>query len=410
MLTTALKLQLDDLTDLGRLYLQSKHPLDTVLGRDLLLCASRAGSSSATVFLVHSARKLGVLNTFELTKPKALLKKLVQSETASVQALVLQGILYQDQKLDIEAAALFKKAIAQPRQDKYAHEAWWVKPLERIGLDLAVKDPNLDSSRPEDLELDVAQAHMHLSTLQYDSLNEPSAALENLKVAALEYDDPAAYFLLAGTFRKFSYEWLEHMRKAAASGHSSAMEYIAELHGYSEEDLENIVDDEKVRDWVLNNPLFDHPDVRAFYNISSDRKKCRTIWRYSWASDWHMAAMPRAEKGHKTANYSVAKLYWSISDIREELASPLDLVRKTRVLAVDHMKAVLQIKGVGNEFKKKSELVWKDMLQEPTGQEAEAIWKHWTSQKCPITVEWLFRFLKSINHVPAGTWKPGKKN
>lgn len=413
----ALNVDLDDITDVGPLYIQSKHPADKLLGRNLLLCASRAGSLSATIFLVYTANRQKSLHAVELVKPKAHLKSSVQSGTTNVQALVLQGLLYRDQKLYKEAASCFKKAIAVPEQDKDADETRLSKILRWIGFDLDTKDPNLDQRRPQDFALDHVEAYIQLATLPRSSDAKANQdAIENLKIAALKYDEPRAYFHLtrAGT-TIYTYEWLLYMLKAAASGYGSAMENIAELLSFSEKDLEIKVPDRKVRDWVLNSPVYDQTFQKWSLNglhRGFGWKQDRTIERYKWAIVWHLAAEGRAEDSNKLVNYAVSKLQWAIADLLEETGMPLSTIRRWRVHSMSFTKGLQQSRNVDTELRKESEVIFRQMEQSSKGQEAQEIYDHWVREGCrdgELDEEWIGHFLEAIDDVPAGAWRRNKR-
>lgn len=414
---TALGYELDELTDVGTLYLSSRHPADQLLGRNLLLCASRAGSLSATIFLVHSAHRKKDLKAAELVKPMAHLKKAVQSKTTNVQALVLQGILYEEQKLYKEAASCFSEAIAVPHQDK--DDSSLVKFLRWIGLDLDTKDPNLDKRRPQDLALDHVEAHIQLGMLYNEgkiggagAKNFENAA-DNYRIAALEYDDPSAYYTLARKYEKeYSYGWLLHMLKAAASGYGAAMEEIAELLGFPEEIVMSRVTDQRVRDWVLNNPVYwpslkDYRPKSLLYS-SGDPKKHRTMQRLRWALEWYEAAQPRAKEDNKLSLFASADLQWRMADLMQDMNMSLRVVRFWRAHALTHKRGLGMEKKVNAELKKHAEYEFRKMEQSPMHREAREILDYWTRNRPDMDEVWLMDFLKDIDDVPAGTWRPNK--
>lgn len=405
--SAALGVELDKLTDVGALYLKSKHPTDRLLGRNLLLCASRAGSLSATIFLVYSAHIQGALKAVQLVKPKTHLKSSVQAGATSVQALVLQGKLYLDQKLYKEAASCFEKAIAVARQCKDNDDTRLDKFLRWIGFDMGTNDPNLDKRRPQDLGLDHVEAHIQLAILRGNH-KIGGDGIANLRIAALKYDDPMAYYMLACRDSiQFSYKWLQYMLKAAASGYRSAMEEVADLLGFEEEDLEKMVPDKRVRDWVLHNPVYwtasKHVESPSspFYN-SGDPKNQRILRRYDWALAWQKAAAARAQDIN-LAYFNIALIQWAKANKMQEMKLPLRLVRLWRVLSLGHTKALKKARKVEMELKKYSEIEFRLREQHPMYREAADL------LDCRIrksaSIEWLFKFLESIDDVPAGTWR-----
>jgi hypothetical protein len=374
------------------------------------MCASRAASPSATIFLVNAARKQNSLTAPELVKPQAHLKQLIQSNSTNVQALVLQGMLYQNQGKNSLAASLFKQAIAQPHKNTDPDENLPKRLARFIGFELENSDPNLDPRRPEDLELDVVQAHMQLSILQFTE-HDDEAALENLKVAALKYDEPVAYFLLAERADQYSLEWLEYTRKAAASGYSSSMEDMGVIHSWSEEDLKQNVKDERVRDWILNNPLFGTEGWITSLTAAlskSQQKNLRTVKRYEWAVDWHVAADQRAHDRHKWAPYRVARLQWAMADLKQHIGqAPIWQLRYERVVCLKNMHYLEITKGVDPALKSEVEVVLRDILKDAMGREARALNIHWHNQGRTFQNDgnWLKDFLKSIDNVPIGKWR-----
>jgi hypothetical protein len=401
---------IEDLTGLGALLLQSKNPVERLLGRDILLSASRAGSHSATIFLVNAARKQNTLTTKELIKPQAQLKQIVKSGSASVQALVLQGMLYHQQRAYTLAASLFEQAIAMPQKSTKEHLSTRIGRF--IGLDLENQDPNLDPRRPEELELDVVQAYVQLSGLQYGNHipSKKDEALENMKVAALKYDDPVAYYQLAETVEKYSLKWLEYTRKAAASGYSVAMEDIGAIYAMKEEELKTTITDERVLDWVLNNPLFSVPMPTGIKSTISNKEKLRTVQRYTWAKEWYIAAGRRAITAMEAARH-VAMIEWNIADLHQSMGHELWNVRLWRICARERLRFAVLSKGGDVDTKYKGEVVLKDTLKEPMGRETAELHSFWRSQKIPHCNDqkWLESFLKTIDEVPAGTWKKEEK-
>jgi len=407
---TGFNVDIEDLTGLGALLLQSKNPLERLLGRNILLSASRAGSHSATIFLVNAARKQNTLTTQELIKPQAQLKQIVKSGSASVQALVLQGMLYHQQRAYTLAASLFEQAIAMPQ--KSTKEDLLTRIGRFIGLDLENQDPNLDPRRPEELELDVVQAYVQLSGVQYGNHipSKKDEALENMKVAALKYDDPVAYYQLAETVEKYSLNWLEYTRKAAASGYSVAMEDMGAIHAMKEEELRTTITDERVLDWVLNNPLFSVPMPNGIKSTTSNKDKLRTVQRYTWAIEWYMAAGERANKAMEAARH-LAMIEWNIADLHQSMGYELLDVRLRRIRARHRLQFAILAKGGDVDTKYKGEVILKNILKEPMGRETAELHEFWQSQKEPhcIDREWLISFLKTIDEVPAGTWKRREK-
>ncbi|KAE9990940.1 hypothetical protein Vi05172_g8451 [Venturia inaequalis] len=427
-LCSALGVELDKLTDVGTLYLQSKHPADRLLGRNLLLSASRAGSLAATIFLVYSAHSQQSLNAAELVKPRIHLKSSVQAGTTNVQALVLQGILYRDRKLYKEAASCFEKAIALAGR-KDTDDSRFVKFLRWIGLDIGFQDPNLDKRRPQDLALDQVEAHIQLATLQ-NNHQIGGEGSENLKIAALEYDDPRAYYMLASVNDQYSYEWLQYMMKAAASGYGSAMEEIADLLGFSEEELKKLVPDQRVQDWVLESPvhwprLGDHfhwPGSSYFsgctyqdipHRLTRYRWAVRTLRRCDWAVKWHEAASVRAQKNSRLDNFNYAMLYWRMADILEEIKRPLHLVRYYRASSLANARHLERSRKVDKELKKFSEVEFRLFEQHHMYREAAEILDRWMAEgprvEASMNISWLLGMLRSIDRVPAGTWRWNRK-
>merc|ERR1712115_678568 len=102
----------------------------------------------------------------------------------------------------------------------------------------------------KDIELDVVAAHIGLARIQlyHSQPIQREDGVKNLEIAALEYDDPMAFFELARHLetvareqskddiahrqdtdpldhewmRLVSHEWLEYITKAAVSGHAIA--------------------------------------------------------------------------------------------------------------------------------------------------------------------------------------------
>ncbi|TID15205.1 Structure-specific endonuclease subunit SLX1 [Venturia nashicola] len=411
-LCSVLGVKLDDLTDVGSFYLRSKHPDDRLLGQNLLLCASRAGSLSATIFLVFSARNQDSLNAGRFSEPRTHLKSSVQAGTTNIQAWVLQGKLYQDQERYKEAASCFEKAISLANQCKDADDTWMVKFLRWIGFDVGIKDPNLET-RPQDVALDHVEAYIQLATLQNNHKIDGDGK-KTMKVAALKYDDPKAYFSLAGyQTEKYSYEWLQYMLKAAASGYGSAMEEIADLLSRSEEELEEMVSNQRVRDWVLQSPVYWPMFAESFgpsspLETSEGGEKRRTLERYRWALAWLTAASERAHENNGFENYLFATLQWKLGELTQELKLPLRSVREWLVNGLSHARTLEKSRKVDQELRKWSEIDFREMQKHSMYQEAAEILDYWISEGS-MDISWLRVFLEAIENVPAGTWRSDKK-
>ncbi|QDS74932.1 hypothetical protein FKW77_004360 [Venturia effusa] len=403
-LCSALHVELDELTDLGQIYLQTKHPADKLLGRNLLRCASRAGSLSATIFLVYSARMQNQLHASELVKPRLHLKSVVESGTTNVQALVLQGLLYKDLKSDEKAVSCFRQAVALPKQKNRGEDSRLVKFLQWVGFDVDNKDPNLDVRRPQDLALDQVEAYIQLAELTGRSNRKV------LEIAALDYDDPRAYFHLAdsGT-ATYSYKWLQYMLKAAASGYPSAMERIALLLEYPKE-IEDAVPDKKVRDWVLKNPIYNNArESQPSHASSSQDEKRNTALRYLWALDWHEAVMDRTEDGVNRTTYSIAVLEWKIAGLMEEAGRPRHSIRFWRTHSMMQSTYLARSKNVDSDLRKDFESVFRGLHELPEGREAREISDYWLRVCKNPDNAWLKQFLETIDDVPIGTWSNKQK-
>jgi tetratricopeptide (TPR) repeat protein len=357
---------------------------------------------------VNSARKQGSLSATELAKPKAHLQELVKSDPTNVQALVLQGLLYKNQGSNSMAASLFEQVIAQRSKNMTPDEKPLKKFLRGFGFNFERSDPNLDPRRPENLELDVVQAHIQLSVLQYPENKE--AALENLKIAALTYDDPIAYSLLARTAPKYSLEWLEYTRKAAASGHSSAMEGMGEIHSWTDELLKEKVEDERVRDWILNNPLFNAPSQSISLTSLSKAQwnAMRTVKRYEWAKGWYGAAGRQAHDRQNLANYEITRINLAVIGLMESIGqSPPWWIRYERVVSLKNLRRLQTTDGIDATLKPQVQLAVRKLVQDQMGPETQALENLWDRQgkNLASNSDWLREFLKSIDNIPLGKWR-----
>ncbi|KAL9631771.1 MAG: hypothetical protein Q9164_005712 [Protoblastenia rupestris] len=161
--------------------------------QNLWLTASDLGDSLATLQLMTRAHKSNTLMIPSLANAREHIKDLARRGNPA--ALFYHGVFLEDQNRVHDALNLYTQSI----------EARWEHWREIHSLDLYGGDIWIRISAAK------------------NKLKNRAGAHEALRVAAVEYDDPKAYYHLARSFVQ-SYEMMyeEYMLKAAASGNINA--------------------------------------------------------------------------------------------------------------------------------------------------------------------------------------------
>jgi tetratricopeptide (TPR) repeat protein len=295
-------ISIDAAYTLARLLVRSSGPLDRFQGRQILLQASQLGSAKATLYAVKTATKTRQLDKQDIQPVLDQLQKLATQKATVVPALVAQARIHEENGEFPAAEALYTKAInavPEARPSVIARLGKRIK--ERFNLEdaeaVVKKKITVDDM---DTELDVVAAHLGLAQLQYHRLSDHGEAIKNWEIAALEYDDPVAYFNLATHLETIAklhnedksddhhwllyvpYKWYEYMMKAAASGHAEAcykigMFYMLGYKGHTQQ-----IADYRLQTALASNPLMTaSPGIfRASSKYNTELNQVDTIQRW----------------------------------------------------------------------------------------------------------------------------------
>jgi tetratricopeptide (TPR) repeat protein len=292
------------LTNLARVLLKSYNPVDKRQGWRLLEAASKAGSISAVTFSVKQALKQKQLH-LPIVAPALRQLDSIVSQGKDVSALVLGGKIYESQGKLAEALRIYKKATT-------------------------LKDATITSKSvasewedAEDMDLDICTAWLGIANIHLKvdpKFHHYDAAIEALRIAALDYDDPSAYAKLAAFQPKCTAPWLEYRLKAAASGHGESAFELGLLYALSK-DQALAIEDTTVRGEVLKNPCSQMKFMgrgmlrwwsRATNNVpKNERPDEEEFLRKQLAIRWHEVAF---RAGHYESGLELAKLFWGLGD------------------------------------------------------------------------------------------------
>jgi tetratricopeptide (TPR) repeat protein len=269
-----LGISIDAAYTLARLLVRSRGPLDQYKGRQILLLASQLGSAKATLFVVKTAVKKKQLKRQEVQPSLRELKKLLEQDPPIIAALVAQAKIHEEEQEFEEAEELYRRALQRPStQNKPSSFVRFAKQLQKK---FSAEDSNLVKKKKitvgdNDPELDVVAAHLGLAQVKYSgNVIDHDEAFRHWKIAALEHDDPVAYYKLAmhlewcairdnkdkldstdpiehNGLRFVPYSWYEYMMKAAASGHAEAGYKIGLFYMLDHMEYANKITDHRLR-------------------------------------------------------------------------------------------------------------------------------------------------------------------
>lgn len=244
---------------LGRLMLRSKGPSDRQSGRRIVIFASQSGSARASLYIVKTALKQNQLSAAEIKESLKHVNAMAKMDPPSIPALVLEAQIHEARDEHDAALETYLKAInshtTRPWYQKI--KSFFPRVFSTSGSTLIKAKVNVDE---DDTELDIAAAHLNLGNLQADYFGDykrtANGAIAQWEKAALQYDDPNAYYRLAQLIEDSvklenrtalntpnldssepltpdiydykwisyaPYEWYEYSLKAAASGHPGGM-------------------------------------------------------------------------------------------------------------------------------------------------------------------------------------------
>jgi hypothetical protein len=354
---TEYRVQLDDVTNLARIYIRSRDAGDRLLGRKILLRLSTAGSAVATVHAVKMAYKQKQLHSQEVQQPLARLRELAAQGTY-IPAMVLQGLIYESIGRSAIAIGLYEKAIKLGEVEdssavvKKSEESFLKRLLGKEEVDWsekAMSKPGAALAEEEDRELDIATAYVQLGGLILDkNFGQGKKCFE---AAALKYDDPNAYFYLA-EFEggEYTWKWLQYTLKAAASGHTDAAHNLGVFYALPRDEVRKIKD-KKIQDELFNNPVFRptlwdhllwntirHHDLSWYWAATRQKAMSTTtapfedIHRLQWALKWHGLAWAQAHYG---SGIQSAQILWclgyhalALNEVYKVRGAKLDQIEK----------------------------------------------------------------------------------
>ncbi|KIW02025.1 uncharacterized protein PV09_06531 [Verruconis gallopava] len=277
-----LGISIDAAYTLARLLVLSPGPLDQYRGRQILLQASALGSAKATIYVVKTATKSKQLGKQEVQPALKHLQELASQEPPILPAQVAQANVYYENAMYDDAEKMYRKVIDHvPLDRNFSRIKRLAKGLreryaasEPDGLVVAKKFTVED----KDVELDVVSARMGLARIQYYIRSDKDNAIKSWEIAALDHDDPNAYYELAMHLEELArntkqtepcleknfdnmwmrfvpYKWFEYMMKAAASGHAEACYKIGLLYMLKKQGLASQIVDLRLRRALDDSPL-----------------------------------------------------------------------------------------------------------------------------------------------------------
>lgn len=207
-----------DLTKLAKLLINYGGLADIKIIQELLFAASLLKDPSATLMISKIALK------HNRAMPLAYLQHLKQMVAENnYAALYVQGQIYEAGKQDSLALEMYMKSLSSASEGYQGAEAF-----------------------------DIPLGEVWTGIYRLKSRKDKEGAHIAIKRAALEYDEPSAYYLLAKEFTsKSSSEYENYMLKAAASGEMRAADalgifYLEQFQGIqlcsSKESLNNLVE------------------------------------------------------------------------------------------------------------------------------------------------------------------------
>jgi TPR repeat protein len=317
-----------DLVRIARVLLRSPELSDKQCGKNILLAASDAGYSKATIMLGATMH----LSQGERESVLAHLRKLAKDK--NIDALTLLGRMYENKGLVGEATKLYEAATKLIEAEKSA------KPAEPANPTPMARDPDW-----------VAMPHAAtlLGELHLNKLGDWQTGEQYFKTAALEGDDPYAYWVLADLDHqeqgKYTAKWLEYTTKAAASGYGPAAFALGQFYYKPIEELKNEDADEE----CLRNRS-ELESVPFYSRKPSDRGVTIALEWYSIAfSTGHLDAGARLSR-HYNKNGQYLKWY----DILQKIHSAPKEVKKMYPGAVKYCDIEF------NDFRKHYRLVLKN--------------------------------------------------
>jgi tetratricopeptide (TPR) repeat protein len=280
--------------------------------------------------VIKTAAKSKQLNKQEVQPSLKQLQKLVEQDPPIIPALVAQALVYEQEQEFKAAEELYRKALdSTPPKGKPSLLA---RVVSRLKERLSSADTDAITEKKiivedKDTELDMAAAHLGLAEIQYYRTYDYENALKNWEIAALNYDDPEAYYKITqhleavakndnkdllddndpvehNCLRFVPYKWYEYMMKAAASGHAEACYKIGLFlmlarRGYSKQ-----ITDRRLRNALANSPLMKQSPWPARVGnpekYSEERNQVHVIDR------WFSAA---CQLGYTPAEISLALLW-----------------------------------------------------------------------------------------------------
>ena len=273
-------ISIDAAYTLARLLVRSPGQLDKYQGRQILLQASQLGSAKATLHIVKTAVVSNQLDKDEVQPALNQLKKLLDQEPPIVPALVA-GAKVCEAEGDLETAEHFYKSaighVPAPEKSRAARLSEGLK--SRYSPERAERSEERKITVEEnDIELDVVAAHVGLARILLQHGSQHDEAVKHLEIAALEYDDPAAYFELARHYENVArdehvqqrmqddpldhdwmrfvpYKWFEYTMKATVSGHAEASYKIGLFYGLQVRGWGSQIADVKLRQMMQENPM-----------------------------------------------------------------------------------------------------------------------------------------------------------
>lgn len=186
-----------DLTRLAKLLINIKDPSYIKINRDLLLAASKLKDPSGTLLLSKISLKEG------RAMPSACLqhfKEMISENNYA--ALFVQGQIYEAGKQYSLALEMYMKSLNSTSEGQRGAEAF-----------------------------DITLGEVWISVYRLLFRKDKEGAHTAIKKAALEYDEPSAYYLLAKEFTpQTSSDYEKYMLKAAASGEIRAVAALGKYY------------------------------------------------------------------------------------------------------------------------------------------------------------------------------------
>ncbi len=171
----------------------------TKLGFDLLHTASRLKDPSGTMIIYEMALKAGTYRDIPSAYREHLQQMMSKNNYA---AMYLQGKIYEAEKQNSLALGMYLKSLKSASEGYAGAEAF-----------------------------EITLGEFWTSIYRSKAQNDPEGALTAIKRAALEYDEPSAYYLLAKEYTpEYSKEYEQYMLKAAASGKMGAADALGKYY------------------------------------------------------------------------------------------------------------------------------------------------------------------------------------